>query len=212
MIFSPSEFDALRELAFRSDYPGYKPNVREIPNGDGKVDAEKRYSHIASKYLRQDSDSRLWQALYRCHERALQVADLLELPVEWRPNLHASALRVLEYPPGAGSARHTDFDLFTLLAYRDPLEGLEFERDPTWGERRSLELNQIAPGLHFGELAEFIDQPTSATLHWVDEMNRWQFAAVYFALPSPETGLPDGRKVGDWLKERYARSRVEGYK
>lgn len=213
MIFSPSEFDALRELAFRSDYPGYRPNVREIPNGDGKVDAEKRYSHIASKYLRGDSDSRLWQALYRCHERACQVADLLDLPKEWRPNLNASALRVLEYPPGAGSARHTDFDLFTLLAYRDPLEGLEFFRDPAFAERNERQLREIAPGLHYGELFDFLpNEPADPTPHWVDPMNRWQFSAVYFCLPSPETKLPDGRTVGEWLAERYARSRVEGYK
>src|SRR5688572_8116886 len=100
MIFNPSEFDALRSLVFVEGYAGYKPNVIEIPNGDGKRDEQKRYAHIASKYLRGDSDSRLWQALYRCHERALQVADFLGLPKEWRPNLHASALRVLEYPPG----------------------------------------------------------------------------------------------------------------
>ncbi len=210
MIFSPSEFDLLRELAFRSDYPGYKPNVREIPNGDGKVDAEKRYSHIASKYLRQDSDSRLWQALHRCHERALQVADLLELPAEWRPNLHASALRVLEYPPGAGSARHTDFDLFTLLAYRDPLEGLEIEGPKAWPDRA---LGQLAPGLHFGQIYEKAGFGP-ANPHHVDGMNRWQFSAVYFALPCHSTKFADGLKVAEWLNERMARSRTafEPYK
>jgi isopenicillin N synthase-like dioxygenase len=210
MIFSPSEFDSLRALAFQPDYAGYRPNVKEIPNGDGKVDAEKRFSHVASKYLRGDSDSRLWQALYRCHDRAMQVANLLDLPSEWRPNLNASALRVLEYPPGAGSERHTDFDLFTLLAYRDPLEGLEIEGDPLAQERPEVErtLQQLAPGLHFGELAEFLPEPIAANPHYVDPMNRWQFSAVYFALPHPETKLPDGRLVSGWLAERIARSRV----
>lgn len=219
MIFSPSEFDGLRALAFAPDYAGYRPNVKEIPNGDGKVDAEKRFSHVASKYLRQDSDSRLWQALYRCHDRAMQVAELLDLPKEWRPNLNASALRVLEYPPGAGSERHTDFDLFTLLAYRDPLEGLEIEGDPVRQERDSVQsaLRQCAPGLHFGELAELLPvDPICANPHSVDPMNRWQFSAVYFALPSHDLTLPNGLKVGPstepgtWLYERIARSRVYG--
>lgn len=210
MIFAPSEFDVLRSLAFAEGYPGYRPNVVELPNGDGKVDAEKRFAHIATKYLQGDSDARLWQALYRCHARALQVADFLELPKEWRPDINASALRVLEYPPGATSARHTDFDLFTLLAYRDPLEGLEFEHEVFWPYRDGIAaaLQQIAPGLHFGELAEFLPEPGEATPHWVEPMNRWQFSAVYFALPSPKTKLPDGREVGEWLQERIARSRA----
>ncbi len=51
MRFSKIEFDALSSLVFRPGYPGYKPNVVEAPNGDGKLDTDKRYSHVAIKYI-----------------------------------------------------------------------------------------------------------------------------------------------------------------
>ena len=51
MIFNSHDYDLLARL-FRPEcaYSGYKPDTREVPNGDGKVDAEKRYLHVALKY------------------------------------------------------------------------------------------------------------------------------------------------------------------
>jgi hypothetical protein len=48
----------------------------------------------------------------------------LGVPREFMPSYEHSALRVLEYPPGAGSAPHTDVGLLTLNLYRDQPEYL----------------------------------------------------------------------------------------
>ena len=52
MIFTPSEYYLLSELVFQDWYPGYRKNVVESPNGDGNWDTEKRYAHVAHKYLK----------------------------------------------------------------------------------------------------------------------------------------------------------------
>lgn len=51
MIFNAHDYAALHAAVFRPDYPGYKPDVVEAPNGDGKLDVRKRYAHVATKYL-----------------------------------------------------------------------------------------------------------------------------------------------------------------
>jgi hypothetical protein len=137
---------------------------------------------------------------------------------------------VLEYPPGATSARHTDFDLFTLVAYRDPYPGglVREEQMPTGGPFLSW-ADTISPGIHFGELFE-LGGFGAATPHEVKKVwgpfgeaswegipaavSKPQVSAVYFALPAHDLVLPDGRKVGPqsepgiYLHERMSRSRV----
>lgn len=242
MIFDKPTFDRLREIVFRTDaagrptYPGYKPSVVEAPNGDGKLDRDKRYAHVATKYLNawgsparmSPLDAEHWWflklKLNRCHAEAVRVHAALGLPDEWRPDLDASALRILEYPPGATSARHTDFDLFTLVAYRDPYPGglVRYGRQEGGIEWSWRECDDVSHGLHFGELYE-LGGFGAATPHEVRALpdrecapdgDGWQYSAVYFALPRHDLVLPDGRKVGPqtepgtYLHDRMSRSRV----
>lgn len=190
MIFDARDYETLHALTFAPDYP-HKPKD-EIPNGDGKVDAGKRYRHVALKYLAQDADSaraiRLNIFLLRAHSEAQRVAEALGVPSAFWPCLEASALRVLEYPPGVGGHRHTDFDLFALNLWRDPqLHG--------W------------PPYHLGEIAELIGLGAPHP-HEVPAHPCSQRSLVYFALPKHEAVLPSGATVGEWLAERYGRSRT----
>lgn len=235
MIFDHQTFDALRTIVFRLNadgtpaYPGYKPEVVEAPNGDGKLDREKRYAHVATKYLRgmakaefERDGGTLWSALDVCHAEATRVHRALGLPATWAPDIDASALRILEYPPGATSAKHTDFDLFTLIAYRDPYPGgLVIDRSTRSPGDREWGVSAQWPGIHYGELYE-LGGFGVATPHEVLPTTRgrgfltevaWQYSAVYFALPRHDLELPGvdgapGETVGAWLAERYARSRV----
>ncbi len=119
-MFSKEEYDALHALVFRSDYSGYKPTVIEIPNGDGKADSEKRYAHVAPKYFTTEQQEwDLMPFLTKAHNLALACADIAKVPQEFLPDIRYGALRVLDYPPGAISNLHEDFDLFTLMIYRD---------------------------------------------------------------------------------------------
>jgi hypothetical protein len=49
-MFTEDEMSTLRNIVFQPQYPGYRPTIVESPNGDGKVDTEKRYAHVAPKY------------------------------------------------------------------------------------------------------------------------------------------------------------------
>lgn len=203
------EFNELAHLAFDSEWPGFNPETLEVPNGDGKVDTGKWYSHVAYKYFTARWDGGdvrfdpLRVAYMRCMFLAKRVHRRLGLPQELTPNYYSSCLRFLRYPPGTGSHQHTDFDLFTLSLYRS---------DPTKLVRGLAGLHEgdddISPGIHFGELAEEFDLRT-ATPHMVVPSKTWAASAVFFALPAMDVRLPDGRTVGEWLKERYARSRTE---
>ncbi len=170
----------------------------------------------------------LHSTLTRCHVEALRVHDALGLPEAWAPDLDASALRILEYPPGATSARHTDFDLFTLVAYRDPFPGGLVRHEPEhrfedFGKPSLGFAEGVSPGIHFGELYELggFGRATPHEVGAIDDGSSCitsvklpQFSAVYFALPRHDLVLPDGRKVGPqteegtYLHERMSRSRI----
>ena len=187
MLFDASDFERLRSL-FDGSYSGYRPAVVEAPNGDGKLDTEKRYLHVATKY-----DPPEWAKSYliRAFARATIIAADLGLPVELLPDLDACALRVLEYPVGATSAEHTDFDLFTFNAYRNT-------QDVVGGDGR----------LYIGEIGELVGLGP-ATPHRVPARPYEQHSIVFFALPAHDAVLPGGVTVGDWLRERVARSRYQ---
>lgn len=238
-------------------YAGYKPETREAPNGDTKlcpecgglgderwrpckgacrgtgrvpnVDASKRYLHVALKYNPPE-----WALKYlaRAHWEACRVAEALGVPAEFYPRTADGTLRVLEYPAGAGSAEHTDFDLFTILCWRSHPEDLELypELYPEDGHHPRLEdARAMSPGLHIGELGELAGLGP-ATPHRVPARPYVQRSIVYFAMPDHAARLPDscicprpdwnghrkscmsGLTVGEWLTERVARSRVTGYK
>lgn len=219
-----AQYDQLAKIVFRGDYPGYRPEVRELPNGDGRVDADKRYAHVASKYLAQASATLskrefgfLWDVLEDAHRLALAVADALGVPALFGPTFSAGALRVLEYPVGATSNLHTDFDLFTVMIYRDQPECF-VARDTScfgcnepqrcWDRAHRLHnAKKLNAQLHIGELGELIGLGP-ATPHEVIASDKPQHAIVYFAIPSHDAVLPGGMTVGEWLAERMSRSRT----
>lgn len=258
-------FDGVREhgnalVDARTPYPGYRPEVIEAPNGDTKecpacggaapfaydrccracrrtgrvpnVDAQKRYLHVALKY-----NPPAWAEAYlaRAHWHACRVAEALGVPAAYYPRAADGTLRVLEYPAGAGSAEHTDFDLFTIVCYRSTPEDLEFGRNGDVndggilhvGKRAASAALAIDPHLHIGEIGALVGLGP-ATPHRVPARPYVQRSIVYFAMPDHAARLPprthrfDGSScvgcygpglgclptVGQWLKERIARSRV----
>lgn len=222
--FGEESYWALHELVFRDDYPGYKPTVVEIPNGDGKADAQKKYAHVAPKYF-----ANIWQQkalepyLDRAFYAAYEMGKRLGLPQKYLPKKEYGALRVLDYPPGAVSNPHEDFDLFTLMLYRDDpskfrvlehppeleigFDGVARHKPP----KENLLLNvaqAINPQCHFGQLGTEIGMGP-ATPHEVVASDRSQHSIVYFAICDHNVALPSGVLVRDWLNERMSRSRTE---
>lgn len=148
-----NRYNQLHSIVFQSDYPGYRPSVKEIPNGDAKVDLDKRFAHIADKYLMEYPLSSKWATLYDeltlAHDLAVQVAMAMGTPDQFLPMQCFSNLRVLEYPAGAGSHEHTDFDLLTIMVYRDQPE--HFHHDASTIPDAAKKLNAQ---VHIGEIGE----------------------------------------------------------
>jgi hypothetical protein len=206
-MFSKEEYDRLNELVFVPDYSGYKPEVKEIPNGDGKVDADKRYAHVAPKYFKTDAQRELLMPyLEKAFQMALAAAALAKIPKAYMPDIRYGALRVLSYPAGAVSNKHEDFDLFTLMMYRDQPDRFVADEVPdTKAIERIRLLNKQA---HLGQLGELIGLG-QATPHEVLASETRQHSIVYFAIPDHDAVLPTGQTVRDWLNDRMQRSRTE---
>lgn len=301
MIFTRSDWDRLAQLFYgvgtargAVPYAGYKPAVREAPNGDTKVcicasgiggdsgpspscsacrgsgrvpntdagPAGKRYLHVAEKYLAQHPGLD-WPREYlaRAYYEICRVADALQLPDAYYPRPEDTTLRVLEYPsaghefppltslasvtclhcdvrsadpnparfgvcpalaPGAGTAEHTDFDLFTIVCWRETPEDLE-RHGPALPpgssalQGRLIRAEGISPGLHIGEIGELVGLGP-ATPHRVPARPYVQRSIVAFAMPRLDAWLPRPvpapgyaaarpRTVREWLAERMARSR-----
>ncbi len=185
-------YESLFAYAFSAHNPGYRPTVVELPNGDGRADRSKRFSHVAVKYDLKAAPEHVRSLFWGLCEEARHTAHGAGLPA---PDPAQCCLRVLEYPAGAGSEAHTDFDLFTLNVWRDPAGGLLVPADHKAGR------------VHFGELSPMFEGP-EATWHAVAPLPVPQRSIVFFVLPSRDTLLPDGRTVGQWLDERKARSRA----
>lgn len=199
MIFNAGDYAQLWSLFYSAPpYAGYRPNVAEAPNGDGRVDAEKRFLHVALKY-----DPPAWavRLLARAHFEACIIAEQYRVPDAFYPRVENGTLRVLEYPPGATSVEHTDFDLFTVNCWRagGPVEW----RTGTRGDWMRFETD-----VHMGEIGELVGLGP-ATAHRVPPMQTGpQGSIVYFAMPAMDAVLPSGETVRAWLDERLARSRV----
>jgi hypothetical protein len=206
-MFTKDEYEEIHSIVFRPGYPGYKPTVQEIPNGDGKVDADKRYAHVAPKYWRTSRQAAdLLPFLKKAHDLAVAAADIAGVPEQYFPDLRYGALRILDYPPGSVSNKHEDFDLFTLMMYRDqPDRFVADEVEESTAFKRIRLLNKQA---HLGQLGEAIGLG-KATPHEVLPSETRQCSIVYFSIPDHEALLPDGQLVRDWLNERMARSRTE---
>lgn len=150
---------------------------------------------------------------------------------------HCDALRVTDVStdasvcpalaPGAGSAEHTDFDLFTIVLWRSTPEDLErrpldCEGVHSGGACASVRAAEaISPGLHIGRLGELVGLGP-ATPHRVPARPYVQRSIIYFAMPAMAARLPcphthrahagglctDGPTVREWLDEVYAASRI----
>jgi hypothetical protein len=196
MLMNHSDYGVLHEYVFSAGYPGYKPEVVEAPNGDGRLDTGKRYAHIARKYGPHP------EALVKGFEDlcilARNRAIELGIPSQYWPDVNACALRILEYPQNVGSAAHTDFDLFTINCYRSDKNALQAETSRV----------EVPKDVHLGELYDEVMGTKHARLHWVMPLPKAQFSVVFFAMPAHNAVLPSGQAVGQWLEERYARSRV----
>ncbi len=204
-----SDFDYIKLCSlFDDDYDGYQPRVLEAPNGDGNIDETKRYLHVALKY-----DPPLWARWYlaRAHFEACRIAEAIRVPEEFYPKAENGTLRVLDYPPGAGSAEHTDFDLFTVHCYRNTPD--DFVRLDEVDPRAEL----LDPHVHIGDIGQAVGLGT-ATRHHVPARDYPQHAIVYFAWPAKNArmpaaacasaNLPIGTTAIDWIADRYSRSRV----
>ncbi len=188
--------------------------MTEIPNGDGKADGAKRYAHVAPKYL---TDAVPWDDAVELafqHRRAFQaardIAIKVGIPEAFLPDVRYGALRVLEYPPGAVSNLHEDFDLFTLMLYRDqPDKFVSHGDDAGPGSPSPLDLiRRENAQAHLGQIGEEIGLG-AATPHEVVASETTQHAIVYFSIPNHDAVLPSGITVRDWLNLRMARSRTE---
>lgn len=212
-MFTKAHYEALHQLVFRPDYPGYKPTVQEIPNGDGNVDAAKRYAHVAPKYFATTAQrAALAPYLDLAHAAAIRAALAVGIPDAYMPDIRYGALRVLEYPPGAVSHEHEDFDLFTLMCYRDQPDRFVAHDDAAPGrELPGLPLTRLRrfnKQAHLGQIGATIGLG-DATRHSVLASETAQHSIVYFAIPDWAAVLPGGATVKDWLNERMARSRTE---
>jgi hypothetical protein len=198
-LFDQTDYDKLCAL-FREGYSGYKPDVLEAPNGDGKIDARKRYLHVALKY-----DPPEWARWYlaRAHFEACRIAEAIGVPADFYPKVENGTMRVLDYPAGAGSAEHTDFDLFTVHCYRSTPEDF-IAQAPSIGREAA---HAIDPNVHFGDIGAEVGLGP-ATRHYVPERDYTQQAIVYFAMPANGAIMPNGMRAIDWIADRYARSRV----
>lgn len=221
-IFNALDYAMLHGLAFNERInPGYKPKVKESPNGDGKVDTSKRYAHIARKYIEkmplgaQAERHFFEQVLSKCQQVAISVAVDLGIPEPYWPNLEDSTLRLIEYNESAGAETHCDWpDLFTLMAYRNLPEFFEYVHDtPEEAKQLYVDLNRahrFNSQIHYGGLMEQIVPGTKPTKHRVRPTNTpgvWQFSAVFFAMPKLSAVLPDGRTVKQYVDEHMAKMR-----
>lgn len=193
--FTEGDYLNIYDLTFKVEgYAGYKPTVQESPNGDEVWDTEKKYAHVAPKYVPCPE-----LMVYYCmaFEEACAVSKALRLPPRLSPHWNSCCLRILDYPPGAGSAEHTDFDLFTIQLYREHQEGFVRTGDVLETD------DMISKGIHFGEMAE-VAGIRKAMPHHVKGLSVRQRSIVFFVLPDPSAVLIT---AGEWLEERYARSR-----
>ena len=229
--FTAQEYDVLHEIVFASGYPGYKPAVKEVPAGDGRVDADKKYAHIAPKYLQDHHNVAEKMLLRHFYDRAFAQARYAwatsagyaglpgDVVATFAPDPRYGALRVLDYPPGAVSNRHEDFDLFTLVLYRDDPDALVVDHSAapgaaadSKGHARKMTatdaLRAFDPKCHLGQTAAEIGLGL-ATPHEVVARDRAHHSVVYFAIPDHDAVLPSGKTVRDWLNDKRQKTRTE---
>ena len=217
-MFTASDYKTISEIVFsdKEPYPGYSKKTIESPNGDGKWDEDKRYAHVAKKYLKRYQNpfkkGTLNDFLNTAHNKALEIAIELGVPREFWPDLQDSTLRILEYEPGAITHTHVDFDLFTLMCYRNIPDDFQYDQSEADSSHPGIvRANELNRQIHFGEIMELIIPEYKATPHKViaDPLGRSQYSIVYFTIPNHDVVLPNGTTVGAFIGERKPRSRKE---
>jgi hypothetical protein len=123
--------------------------------------------------------------------------------------------------PGAGTVEHTDPDIFSIVLWRSHPEDLEHVNEPQPAFNTCYARERLSPGLHIGEIGELVGLGP-ATPHRVPARPYVQKSLIYFAMPDHAAVLPAERcrthwpfrcacipdvTVGEWLRERMARSR-----
>lgn len=220
-IFNALDYAMLHQFAFSDKNPGYKPKVKEAPNGDGKIDQEKRYAHIANKYIAnmplaaQVEKTVFQQALAKCQQVAISIAVDLGIPQPYWPDLEDSTLRLLEYNEKAGAEPHVDRPcLFTLMAYRNLPQYFEYVYDEENDYKKvAVDLDRARrfnAQIHYGGLMPIIVPESSATKHQVKPTGAtgvWQYSAVFFAMPKLAAVLPNGKTVKQHVDECIATMR-----
>jgi isopenicillin N synthase-like dioxygenase len=146
------------------------------------------------------------------HDKAVEVAVLLGIPRKFWPHIDSGILRVLEYPPETCNPKHTDYDLFTLMCYRNLPDKFRYVGEQS---KEALEIaNTLNKQIHFGRLLNTATQGLyEGTPHEViiDADKRTQYSIVYFANPDPKTVLPNGSTVESWIKNKVKRGGQESY-
>jgi hypothetical protein len=210
--------------------------VVESPNGDEVKDTEKRYADVAEKYLDQylhqpsvtrkteqtDNYHVLSDYLEKAHQLSLEVAIKIGVPKPFWPVKKYGVLRVLEYNDKATTAPHKDFDLFTLMFYRNLPEYFKYidqlNNNTKYEDFEKMKISkkllrsaqELNAQVHFGEILEEIDSKAFlATPHEVvSSGGPWQYSVVYFAVPDEQNAvLPSGLSVGEWMAKRKGASR-----
>ena len=186
-MFSALDYATLYDIVFQPDYPGYKPDVVESPNGDGVKDTLKRYAHVAMKHLSEydikpinkNKVVTLQDYLLKAHDKSIELAITIGVPRQYWPSLDQGCLRILEYGPYASSAEHTDMDLISVSCYRNLPEYFEYvdagwkgAECKSWEETRQLygkyleyeeqrkmlkRGQEVNKQVHFGELLEEVN-------------------------------------------------------
>ena len=197
------ELDRLFDFAFGPTNPGYRPQVVESPDGNGVWDERKRYAHVAPKY----GLGPMFGLYDRAFDLSRTVCEYLCVPRALWPGPD-STMRVLDYPPGATTAAHADWDLLTLSLYRDtpePFKYLSGEHEPTLSDAR-----KVWPGIHFGYIMREA-LGIEPTRHEVVASDKRTRSVVFFVVPSHVAALPSGLTVGEWIEDMKKRSRKEVY-
>lgn len=188
-MFSAYDYAEISEVAFQYTYPGYMSNIptRHSSRTPVQYDAKTRYAHLSLRYLEEYPS--LHKYIKTANNRAIEVASKLKIPKAYFPVEKYGVIRILEYPAGAVSPPHTDFDLFTLMCYRNNTASLKY-------------LDKSEPDIMYGELLAVILPEYKATKHQVLPDSETQQSIVYFTMPDHNAVLPNRMSVRNWCSKR----------
>lgn len=210
-MFTASDYARISNIAFTETYRGYMQNTRE---GEQRHISSVMYNLLDKPDIgiSQSEVSILKSYVKIAHERAVEVAVLLGIPRIFWPHIDSGILRVLEYPPETCNPKHIDYDLFTLMCYRNLPDNFRYVGEQS---KDALEIaNTLNKQFHFGRLISTACKGMyHATSHEVivDASQRTQYSIVYFANPHFDAVLPNGNTVGTWVRNKMNRKELGDY-